>query len=86
MRKKAFENIVGKGENAFPTMFSTLSKTNFSVFLTMCPKVSLSWSVRLCIVWLWVNPLPHKPISGSSNSAANKDMMSEILTNWDSIF
>ena len=25
-----------------------------------------------------VNPLPYMPISGSSNSAANKDMMSKI--------
>ena len=25
------------------------------------------------------------PISGSSNSAANKDMMSEILTNGDTV-
>ena len=33
--KKPFENIVGKGENAgnqhFPTMFSTLSKTGISI-------------------------------------------------------
>ena len=26
------------------------------------------------------NPLPHMPTSGSSNSAANKDMMSKIWT------
>ena len=32
------------------------------------------------------NPLPHMPILGSSNSAANKDMMSKILTNGDTIF
>ena len=31
----------------------------------------------------YVNPLPHMPILGSSNPAANKDMMSEIWTNWD---
>ena len=37
LEKKAFENIVGKGENAcsqhfhfFPTMFSTLPNTNFN--------------------------------------------------------
>ena len=27
------------------------------------------------------NPLPHMPILGSSNSAANKNMMSKIWTN-----
>ena len=32
------------------------------------------------------NPLPHMSISGSSNSAANKDMMSKIWTNGDTIF
>ena len=31
------------------------------------------------------NPLPHMPISGSSDSAANKDMMSKIRTNEDTI-
>ena len=37
LEKKPFENILGKGENAgnqhfflFPTMFPTLSKTNFN--------------------------------------------------------
>ena len=28
-----------------------------------------------------INSLPHMPVLGSSNSAANKDMMSNILTN-----
>ena len=28
-----------------------------------------------------IKPLPHMPISGSSNSAANKNMMSKIWTN-----
>ena len=31
------------------------------------------------------NLLPDMPISGSSNSAANKDMMSKIWTNGDTI-
>ena len=26
------------------------------------------------------------PILGSSNSAANEDMMSKIMTNWDTFF
>ena len=30
-------------------------------------------------------PLTHMPILGSSNSAANKDMMSKIRTNRDTI-
>ena len=33
-----------------------------------------------------VNPLPHMPILASSSSAANKDMMSKLLTNGDTIF
>ena len=32
-----------------------------------------------------VNPLPHMPILGSSNSAANKDMMLKIWTNGNTI-
>ena len=36
--------------------------------------------------WERVNPLPDMSILGSSNSAANKDMMSKILTYGDTIF
>ena len=32
-----------------------------------------------------INPLPDMPILGFSNSAANKDMMSKILTNRDTV-
>ena len=32
-----------------------------------------------------LNPLPDMPILGFSNSAANKDMMSKIWTNGDTI-
>ena len=37
--------------------------------------------------WLYffINPLPDMPILGFSNSAAYKDMMSEIWTNGDTI-
>ena len=41
VHEKAFENIVEKGEHAgdpyspFPTLFSTLSRTNF-IILTTC--------------------------------------------------
>ena len=34
---------------------------------------------------LVLNPLPDMPILSSSNSAANKDMMSKICTNWDTV-
>ena len=34
----------------------------------------------------YFKPLPHMPTLGSSNSAANKDIMSKILTNGDTIF
>ena len=33
-----------------------------------------------------LSPLPNKPILGSSNSEANKDMVSKILTNGGRIF
>ena len=33
-----------------------------------------------------VSPLPDMPILGSSNSAANNDTMSKVLTNGDTIF
>ena len=32
-----------------------------------------------------LNPLPHMPILGSSNSTASKDMMSDIRTNGETI-
>ena len=38
------------------------------------------------LVRLTVNPLPHMPMLGSSNAAANKDMMSKIMTIGDKIF
>ena len=34
---------------------------------------------------LRVNSLPHTPISGSSDSETNKDMMSKIWINGDTI-
>ena len=41
---------------------------------------------RNCTKPIFVNPSPHPPILGSSNSAANKDMMPKILTNGDAVF
>ena len=37
------------------------------------------------ILGFGVNPLPDMPILGSSNSTANKGMMSKIRTNGDSV-
>ena len=38
-----------------------------------------------CAARSLINPLPHMPVLGSSTSAANKDMMSKIWTNKESI-
>ena len=34
---------------------------------------------------MYFNPLPYMPILGSSDTSANKDMISKICTNWDTI-
>ena len=44
-------------------------------------KFTLEWSM----IYILINPLPHMPILGSSNSATNKDKMSKIWTNGDTI-
>ena len=48
LEKKAFENIVGKGENAgnqhfllFPTMFSTLPNTTFNFWVRKCFRLQM---------------------------------------------
>ena len=55
---KAFENIVGKGENAgnqhfliFPTMFSTLSMTEIIIFAT----IHLSFASALLLLSIWTS-------------------------------
>ena len=40
----------------------------------------------ICQPYILVIHLPHMPILGSSNSAANKDVISKILTNGDTVF
>ena len=44
---------------------------------------------HLCLIcrlqWISIKPLPHMPILGSSNSAANKDMVARIWTNVDTV-
>ena len=58
-------------------------------FVKLYPHVLLNavdnkeWQYRLI---MYFYPLPRMPILGPTNSAANKDMMSKILTNWDTIF
>ena len=44
-----------------------------------------SFHNQTCITGMYIsiNSLPHMPILGSSNSAANKDVMSKVLTNSD---
>ena len=81
------EKLLVQAISPFPTMFSTLSKTEITVFVTFnlssANAFNLLWSkFFLCGNYL----LPHMPILGSSNSAANKDIMSKILTNGDNIF
>ena len=55
LRKEAFENILGKGENAgnqhfllFPEMFSTIPKTNFNflscIILSSASCLNLNWA------------------------------------------
>ena len=56
LKKKAFENIVGKGENAgnqhfllFPTTFSTLSKREImSATFVICKMLSNWSSLKFC--------------------------------------
>ena len=44
----------------------------------------ICWSPNFsCLVN--INPLPHMPILGFSSSAANKEMMSKIWTNGDTV-
>ena len=49
-----------------------------SDFIKRFIKMQPSESLVSCLV----SPLPDMPILGSSNSAANKDMMSKIWTKW----
>ena len=72
------ENIVGKGENA--------GYQHFLLLPQYFQKLSFSGLLKVVTVWYRVNPLPDIPILGSSNSAANKDMMSKIWTNGDTTY
>ena len=59
LEKEAFENIVGKGENVgnqhfspFPTVFSTLPKTNFKFSDTFIVSSANAFNLNQCkILW-----------------------------------
>ena len=63
------EDILGKGENNVYQLLNCFSQCFQRPYL----QGSL------------INPLPHMPILGSSNSAANKGTKSKIWTNWDTV-
>ena len=53
------EKLLVQAISPFPTMFSTLSKTEIIIFVTFvickCFQIGL---VQNCVVWEWVKPLP----------------------------
>ena len=70
------------------------SNKQFFLFQQSCQIMSIpgiweGWVVQKCvdhfIIEHCINPLPYMPILGSSNSAPNRDMMSKIWTNGDTI-
>ena len=71
------ENIVGKEENA--------GYQHFLLFPQCFQKLSFSGLFKVGTVWEGVNHLPEMPILGFSNSAANKDMITKIWTNGNSV-
>ena len=76
--RKWVENTVGKREIA--------RYEQFLPFPQCFQKACFPGASKGVIVWEWVNSLSDMPISGSSYSAANKDMMSKILTSGNTIF
>ena len=59
LRKKAFENIVGNGENAgtpafspFPACFSTLPDSNFSLWVTFILLSANALNLDRSGIWL----------------------------------
>ena len=51
----------------------------------MITDTTISQFLTQVITSIIFNPLPHMPSFGSSNSAANKDMMSKLWTNYGGI-
>ena len=64
--------------------FGELSVTFITVKIVVCKSLLVGMSLKF-VVWERVNPFSDMPNLGYSNSAANKDMMSKILTNADTI-
>ena len=73
-----------------PTSAEACEKSSWWLRKESCVTTGVRKPGNVCVTDLHmtiaVNPLPHMPILGSSNSAANKDMMSRILTIGDTIF
>ena len=74
---KRVENTVGKGE--------IVRYEQFLLFLQCFQKACFPGASKGVIVWEWVNPLPYMPVLGSSNSAANENMMSKVWTNGEQL-
>ena len=70
---------MGKGEIA--------RYEQFLLFPQCFEKACFPGASKGVIVWEWVKsyPLPEMPVLGSSNSAANKDMISKMWTNGDTV-
>ena len=71
-------------EKKKPVKSWLLSILSFSHHVSKSCLIS-PWSLKLGIVSYRVTPLPDMPTLDSSNSAANKDTMSEIWMNGDTI-
>ena len=61
---------------------SSNSKTQNTVTLH---ETSTLQTIKITLTCQFTSHLPHTPLLGFSNSAANKDMMSKISTNGDTI-
>ena len=98
LKKQAFENIAGKGKYVgnqhfvlFPQCFLHYQRQKSFCHHIIFQQYYLSLANSLNLVkskiLSGVNPLPHMPILGSSNSAANtgKDMMAKIWKNGNTI-
>ena len=83
MKLLKMSNFTFSHNNFYSTCI--LKSLNGHISVVVCSFFEFMTVSKWCIRE-WVNPLPHMPILVSSNSAANKGMMSKILTNGDTIF
>ena len=79
--------VLTHGSLCSPIRLTWTETFQFSIFqVSACQRTILYYDfISRCYLALF-NPLPHMPILGSSNSAANYGLMSKILTNGDAIF